>query len=306
MAKLKGSVGQNGDNLRDDVRLVQKLLNDHNLAPLRPLSVDGRVGPLTIESIRHFQSKYVGMQSPDGRIDPGGKSFRRLSGGGGTQASPPYSSGNAETRKSDREAMNKFVDPRVKKTAVTERILQKLMPAFSGVRAKVISGYLSDADLFWKVNYHWEYLLNMVEHSLTLPVDKQTTQTLQSIRSSLMSCRPDPSSGYTTSPLGKPVDKSSMDDMKTRHRVLRQQKREFKSITEKAGLKRKSRKTPKAFDLAAAPVAFPGTSKHGTGYALDIQGDNSAIKSKCKGLGATLVFDEKSHIHVEFKNGISS
>ena len=41
-----------------------------------------------------------------------------------------------------------------------------------------------------------------------------------------------------------------------------------------------------------------------TGYALDIEGDNAAIKSLCKGLGATLVFDEKSHVHVEFKNGI--
>ena len=60
------------------------------------------------------------------------------------------------------------------------------------------------------------------------------------------------------------------------------------------------------FDLAAAPVASPGKSKHGSGYALDIQGDNAAIKSLCSGLGATLVFDEKSHVHVEFKNGVST
>jgi LAS superfamily LD-carboxypeptidase LdcB len=59
------------------------------------------------------------------------------------------------------------------------------------------------------------------------------------------------------------------------------------------------------FDLAGAPVAPPGQSKHGTGYALDIEGDNNAIKSLCKGLGATLAFDEKSHVHVEFKNGLS-
>ncbi len=38
---------------------------------------------------------------------------------------------------------------------------------------------------------------------------------------------------------------------------------------------------------------------------IHIEGDNSAIKSLCKGLGATLVFDEKSHVHVEFKNGLS-
>ena len=51
--------------------------------------------------------------------------------------------------------------------------------------------------------------------------------------------------------------------------------------------------------------AVPGQSKHGSGYALDIEGDNNGIKSLCKGLGATLAFDEKSHVHVEFKNGLS-
>lgn len=60
------------------------------------------------------------------------------------------------------------------------------------------------------------------------------------------------------------------------------------------------------FDLAAAPVASPGRSKHGGGYAIDIQGDNHAIKSVCKARGATLVFDEQSHVHVEFKNGVAT
>ena len=63
-------------------------------------------------------------------------------------------------------------------------------------------------------------------------------------------------------------------------------------------------KPSEAWDLAAAPLAKPGTSKHGTGYAFDIHGDNVLIKSICSGLGATLVFDEKSHVHVEFKQGI--
>jgi hypothetical protein len=46
-------------------------------------------------------------------------------------------------------------------------------------------------------------------------------------------------------------------------------------------------------------------STHSTGYALDIQGDNGAIKSTCKGHGTTLVFDEKSHVHVEFADGVA-
>jgi hypothetical protein len=36
-----------------------------------------------------------------------------------------------------------------------------------------------------------------------------------------------------------------------------------------------------------------------------LEGDNGAIKSTCKGHGATLVFDEKSHVHVEFANGVA-
>ena len=82
------------------------------------------------------------------------------------------------------------------------------------------------------------------------------------------------------------------------------QKQTFAKLTMSADLKSKSKKSPQAFDLAAAPVASPGRSKHGSGYALDIGGDNSAIKNVCKGAGATLVFDEKSHVHVEFADGI--
>jgi len=120
-----------------------------------------------------------------------------------------------------------------------------------------------------------------------------------------MGCKPDPSSGYTSSPVGKPEDRSSVEDVNKRHKVLSSAKQTFSKVTDSADLKKKSNKSGKSFDLATAPVAPPGTSKHGTGYALDIEGDNGTIKSLCKGLGATLVFDEKSHVHVEFKNGLN-
>src|SRR5688572_20733276 len=51
--KIEGSVGQNGDNLEDDVRLVQGLLNRQDLAPLSPIKEDGRIDSATIEAIRH-------------------------------------------------------------------------------------------------------------------------------------------------------------------------------------------------------------------------------------------------------------
>jgi hypothetical protein len=62
------------------------------------------------------------------------------------------------------------------------------------------------------------------------------------------------------------------------------------------------------WDLAVAPVAPPGESKHGCGYALDIYGKdlNAKIKEISTGLGATVAFDEKSHVHVEFANGVKA
>jgi D-alanyl-D-alanine carboxypeptidase len=197
------------------------------------------------------------------------------------------------------------VDPRVQETAVTTRIIDNLIPHFGNIRAKIIAGFLSDSDQFWKVNYHWEYLSQMVEHALTLPLEDTDKKELINIRSGLMSCKPEPSVGYTTSPVGKPEDRSSFEEAIKRYQVLRNMKESFAKITDRANLRAKSNKSPTTFDLPAAPVARPGTSKHGSGYAVDIQGDNNSIKSLCKGLGATLVYDEKSHVHVEFKNGLN-
>jgi hypothetical protein len=187
---------------------------------------------------------------------------------------------------------------------VTTRIIDNLVPRFGSIRAKIIGGYLTDSDQFWKVNYHWEYLLDMVVHSLTLAVEGTDRDELSNIRSSLIAVKPNPDSGYTTSPVGKPEDRSSYEDANQRYTVLRSMKESFVGVTKRADLKRRSSRSPTMFELAGAPVAPPGKSKHGTGYAVDIAGDNAAIKSLCKGLGATLVFDEQSHVHVEFKDGL--
>ena len=300
LTQIEGSVGRGADNGERDVRTVQQLLNRQDLAPLTNLVEDGRCGARTIEAIRHFQTRNLGIQNPDGRVDPDGRTLRRLSTGSGARGTGE----NTETRQADRRMRADRVDPRVQETAVTTRIIDALIPKFGTLRAKIIGGYLSDSDQFWKVNYHWEYLLQMVDHSLTLPIEAPARTELQRIRSNLAGCSPDPSSGYTTSPVGKPEDRSTPEDAVRRYQILRAAKDAFGKVTQQADLKQKSKKSPTTFDLAAAPVASPGTSKHGSGYALDIEGDNSAIKSLCTGLGATLVFDEKSHVHVEFKNGL--
>jgi peptidoglycan hydrolase-like protein with peptidoglycan-binding domain len=301
MAEIDKAVGQNGENLEPDVLTVQGLLNRHDLTPLSALQEDGRCGPETIKAIRHFQVRSLGIQGPDGRVDPGGRTLRALNVG----ATDRGSGENTETRQVDREMRASRVDPRVKETAVTTRIIDALVPRFGPVRARIIGGYLSDSDQFWKVNYHWEYLLTMVQHSISLPLDDRDSRDLVNIRSNLLSCKPDPDSGYTTGSVGKPEDRSGYEAAGARYKVLASMKDQFVAITNRAGLKSKSPRSPTMFDLAGARVAAPGTSNHGTGYAVDIEGDNAAIKSLCKSLGATLAFDEKSHVHVEFKNGVS-
>src|SRR5258705_13326791 len=78
MSTIKGSVGQNGDNLERDVRVVQQLLNRQDLAPLTKIKEDGQIDSKSIEAIRHFQTRYLGMNSPDGRVDTNSRTIRKL------------------------------------------------------------------------------------------------------------------------------------------------------------------------------------------------------------------------------------
>jgi hypothetical protein len=169
------------------------------------------------------------MRNPDGRVDPSGKTWRALqrrNGQNPRETAPKPSAPTVAERGEFRRERRNFVDPRVKENATTKRILDAAFPHFRSTGTKVISGYLNDADLFWKVNYHWEYLLWMVEHCLTLPVSKKHQKALSEVQSSLASVPPDPSSGYRTSAaVGKPTDKTSTESMNARYKTVAQQKR---------------------------------------------------------------------------------
>jgi hypothetical protein len=79
---LGSSVGSGGSNLQADVRKVQALLNKVPATwggPAAKLKEDGFIGPLTIGAIRSLQSFQLGtIFTPDGRVDPGGRTLRRL------------------------------------------------------------------------------------------------------------------------------------------------------------------------------------------------------------------------------------
>ena len=81
---LSGSVGLGGRNFHHDVVRVQRLLLQHGANPGR---VDGRCGPLTVRAILRAQSGF--LAPPDGRIDPGGATWRRLTAAQKPAASRP-------------------------------------------------------------------------------------------------------------------------------------------------------------------------------------------------------------------------
>lgn len=88
---ITASVGRKGRNARADVKVVQELLNRNIgvLVPLRPLVVDGRVGPHTEETIMAYQRRAVGLRRPDGRVDPGGATIRKLNTAANVRLSNP-------------------------------------------------------------------------------------------------------------------------------------------------------------------------------------------------------------------------
>jgi hypothetical protein len=79
MAMISASVGVAGANRPGDVRIVQERLNHFvDRLQIPPLAVDGNCGPATRAAIVDFQQDVVGMEAPDGRIDPGGRTWTAL------------------------------------------------------------------------------------------------------------------------------------------------------------------------------------------------------------------------------------
>lgn len=79
MISLSQSVGEKGSNLKHDVLSIQKALNRIKPSIKQPpLVEDGVYGKDTAEAIKLFQQKHVLLKNPDGRIDPHGKTIKKL------------------------------------------------------------------------------------------------------------------------------------------------------------------------------------------------------------------------------------
>ncbi|MCW3848673.1 hypothetical protein OF829_15665 [Sphingomonas sp. LB-2] len=89
MAAISGSVGSGGVNNQADVLLVEQLLNKYLAAQGEPLlAADGVISIDTILTIQAYQHQIVGLSSPDGKIDPGGRTWKALDAGAGFTPAP--------------------------------------------------------------------------------------------------------------------------------------------------------------------------------------------------------------------------
>ena len=78
---ISASVGKNGANKSNDVKIIQELLNGvSNIhgGPLSPLTIDGLCWGLTLKAIEIFQKTACGFQWPDQLIEPAGKTWNQL------------------------------------------------------------------------------------------------------------------------------------------------------------------------------------------------------------------------------------
>jgi hypothetical protein len=201
-----------------------------------------------------------------------------------------------------------FVDGRVKETPVTKALIDRIAPSFP-VSAKVISGYLTPADLYWKVNYHWELLLGAIDEALSLPIDEAHKTVLTGLRAELMGNPPNPVKGYWKrgrEKIGEPKDRSAEAKIIKRHALLRRVKARFRVIVRAARIVEKTSWKTKAIQLSYEPVALPSQGAHAKGYALDISGDNKVITEIALALGATVVLDEGNHVHCEWAQGVDT
>jgi peptidoglycan L-alanyl-D-glutamate endopeptidase CwlK len=139
MSTILRSVGKNGGNLRTDVETVQTLLKAKGYDPG---IVDGACGNGTIGAIKKFQGTF--MSQPDGLIEPGGGSWRRLSGSGAvsqTTNSPTLTEWGGDSSKwsHEKKIASMFPDMRPKVEAVLAGLRER------GFQPKIVFAWRSVA-----------------------------------------------------------------------------------------------------------------------------------------------------------------
>ncbi len=88
-----------------------------------------------------------------------------------------------------------FVRAAVKEIPLTTAIIDAITPYFPK-SCILIAGHLDSSDQFWKVNYHWEYLVSMIDTSLEKGMSEKHQKCAKAIRKILKANSPVPKTGY--------------------------------------------------------------------------------------------------------------
>jgi len=199
---------------------------------------------------------------------------------------------------------NSFVAAQVKELPITTKIINQIFPYFPR-KYKVISGWLSAGDLYWKVNYHWDAMRVWLEYAKDndqMSEDEQ--KKLNDIYKVLMSNPPSQTGHFKVNKIGEPADSSSESKIEQRCTTLQKIKADLTSYSQKQKFLDKNMAQKNVLQYALNPLALPKQSNHVYGWALDIAGDIPGAATIAKSLGATLAFKEFTHCHCEFKNGV--
>ena len=225
--------------------------------------------------------------------------------GSASMPKPPAATGPVAP--TNHQSRSSFVKPgmpsSVTEHANTSAILEAVWPYFNKGDI-VIGGYLSAGQQAWKVNYHWELVIWCCDKAQSLDVSDAAKKQFAAIATTLRGNAPSPSSGYLSDSQMTLADTSDQTACDARYALVVQAKKDLAAAIESSSVTGKiSGATADRFKLAPQYVKPAGKSKHGTGYALDIKGDNERIKSTAASLGRSGLDDEDFHVHVEFASG---
>jgi hypothetical protein len=225
----------------------------------------------------------------------------------GTPATPaaPEKPGVVPVDPANHQSRASFVGPQLGENAKTTQILDTVWPYFHKDDV-AIAGFMTDAELVWKINFHWDEILWACDTVAKMDVPAECKTGLAAIASELNGFPPDPGKGaYLPSPKGVPVDKTSPAAFDARYAAVKGVKPRLRAILEAAGIFAKypgDKQPGLSYRNACDFVNPPKVSAHGYGYALDIQGNEDRILAAAAKLGMTGKSKE-AYTHVEFANG---
>lgn len=188
----------------------------------------------------------------------------------------------------------------------TSAILDSIWPYFDQ-GDQVIGAFLSPGQQAWKVNYHWELVLWVCDKAQSLTISDEHKAMYTAIAATLRGLAPNPASGYLDDSQMAIIDQTDQAACDARYAALKQAKKDLEQVIAASGASGKvTGPTADRFLLSWQYVKPAGQSKHGTGYAFDIKGDNARIAATGASLGMSGSDDEDYHVHVEFGGGVKA